>query len=154
MPYSTVEILEHHAAGAGAYPSGKALAPDAARAWATVTGGGSGRLGAARVRDSARREWLVEAHRDRGRGRLLVLRPAHGDNEPIRASADGHRPDAYLPITGEEWTLLALLAAGREGDAGREDEELAAAAFRLVDRMVVEAQHRGLMGAAEDEDEP
>ncbi len=153
MPYSPAEILERHAAGAAAYPNGKPLAPDAASAWSTVTVEGRGLLGSARVRDSARREWLVEAHRDRARGRLLVLRPAHGDNEPFRASADGYRPEAFLPIAGEEWTLLALLAAGRAGDAGREDEELASAAFPLVDRMVREAQHRLLMGESEDEDE-
>lgn len=152
MPYSPAEILERHAAGAAAYPNGRPLAPDAAQAWSAVTGGGSGLLGSAQVRDSARREWLVEAHRDRARGRLLVIRPAHGDNEPFRASADGHRPEAYLPIAGEEWMLLALLAAGHTGDAGREDEELAAAAFPVVDRMVREAHHRLLMGEAEDED--
>lgn len=151
MPYTPAEILERYAAGAAAYPGGKPLAPDAADAWSAVTRGGAGRLGAARVRDSARREWLVEAHRDRARGRLLVLRPVQGDNEPFRASADGQRPDAYLPITGEEWTLLALLAAGRSGDAGREDEELATAAFRLVDRMVRDAQHHQLMGASEED---
>lgn len=152
MPYTPAEILERHAAGAPAYPSGKPLAPDAAAAWAAVTGGASGRLGAATVRDSARRQWLLEAHRDRGRGRMLVLRPAHGDNEPFRASADGYRPEAFLQIAGEEWTLLALLAAGHDGDAGREDEELAAAAFRVVDRLVRDAQHRLLMGESEDED--
>lgn len=153
MPYAPAEILERYAAGAAAYPSGKPLAPDAADAWSAVTRAGAGTLGAARVRDSARREWLVEARRDRARGRLLVLRPSQGDNEPFRASADGHRPDAYLPISGEEWTLLALLAAGRPGDEGREDEELATAAFRLVDRMVRDAQHQQLMGASEDEDD-
>lgn len=153
MPYSPAEILERHAAGATEYPNGRPLAPDAAAAWSAVTGGGGGLLGAARIRDSARREWKVEAHRDRARGRLLVLRPAHGDNEPFRASADGYRPEAFLQIAGEEWTLLALLAAGREGDAGREDDELADAAFRLVDRMVRDAQHRLLMGESEDEDE-
>jgi hypothetical protein len=152
VPYTPAEILERHAAGEAAYPSGKPLARDAATAWAAVTGGATGLLGAATVRDSARREWRVEAHRDRARGRMLVLRPVHGDNEPFRASADGYRPEAFLPIAGEEWTLLALLAAGHEGDAGREDEELAAAAFRLVDRLVREAQHRLLMGESEDED--
>jgi hypothetical protein len=152
MPYSPAEILERHAVGAAAYPNGKPLAPDSATAWSAVTGGGSGLLGSAKVPDSARRAWLVEAHRDRGRGRMLVLRPVHGDNEPFRASADGYRPEAFLPVTGEEWTLLALLAAGHAGDAGREDEELATAAFRLVDRLVREAQHRLLMGESEDED--
>jgi hypothetical protein len=152
VPYTPAEILERHAAGETAYPNGKPLAPDAATAWAAVTGGGTGLLGSVTVRDSARREWRLEAHRDRGRGRMLVLRPVHGDNEPFRASADGHRPEAFLPIAGEEWTLLALLAAGREGDAGREDEELAGAAFRVVDRLVREAQHRLLMGESEDED--
>ena len=151
MPYTPAEILERHAAGAAAYPNGRALAADAAAAWVAATGG-SGSLGSARVRDSARREWLVEAHRDRGRGRMLVLRPVHGDNEPFRASADGYRPEAFLPITGEEWTLVALLAAGHAGDEGRPDEELATAVFRLVDRMVREAQHRLLMGESEDED--
>jgi hypothetical protein len=105
---------------------------------------------AVEVRDSARRAWRVEARRDARRGRFLVLRPAHGDNEPFRAAADGWRPDAYLPITAEDWDLLARLAAsgGEPEDAALRDE-----AFRRVDRMVVEAQHRGLMGAAEDEDE-
>jgi mannose/cellobiose epimerase-like protein (N-acyl-D-glucosamine 2-epimerase family) len=49
--------------------------------------------------------------------------------------------------------VLALLAAGHDGDAGRPDEELATAAMRLVDRMVRDAHHRQLLGASEDEDE-
>jgi hypothetical protein len=95
----------------------------------------------------------VEARRDEGRGRTLVLRPVHGDNEPFRASADRHRPDAFLPISETEWTLFALLAQGHDGDAGRADEELATAAARLADRLVREAQHRLLMGASEDEED-
>jgi hypothetical protein len=105
---------------------------------------------AVEVRDSARRSWRVEARRDARRGRFLVLRPAHGDNEPFRAAADGWRPDAYLSITAEDWDLLARLAA-RGGEP--EDTALRDEAFRRVDRMVVEAQHRGLMGAAQDEDD-
>jgi hypothetical protein len=108
---------------------------------------------AVEVRDSARRSWRVEARRDARRGRFLVLRPAHGDNEPFRAAADGWRPDAYLPITAEDWDLLARLAA--RGAEGRSPEEAALRdeAFRRVDRMVVEAQHRGLMGAAQDDED-
>lgn len=151
MPSAPADLLERYAASASAHPGGKPLAPDAARAWEGITRS-EGRLGSARVRDSARRDWLVEAHRDPGRGRYLVIRPVHGDNEPFRASADGHRPEVYLPIPATEWSLLALLAVGRDGDEGREDEELRDAAFRIVDRMVVEAQHRSLMGEAEDED--
>jgi hypothetical protein len=108
---------------------------------------------AVEVRDSARRAWRVEARRDARRGRFLVLRPAHGDNEPFRAAADGFRPDAYLPIAPEDWDLLARLAARADGAGTPEDEALRHEALRRVDRMVVEAQHRGLMGAAEDEDE-
>lgn len=108
---------------------------------------GEGRLGAARVRDSARRLWIVEARRDPGRGRTLVVSPAHGDLEPFRCSADGHRPDTHLAVSATDWTLLALLAAGRDGDDGREDEALRSEAFRTLDRLVREAQHRSLLGA-------
>lgn len=141
-------ILERFAAAArepGATPPDVAL-------WTAVTTA-SGRLGAARVRDSARRSWSVEPHRDARRGRFVIARPLHGDNEPFRASADGYRPEAYLPITADEWTLLALLAHGGEEAEGRADDELRRAAFVLVDRMVVEAQHGLLTGAAEDEDD-
>jgi hypothetical protein len=153
MPYEPVEILARYAAGEGAHPNGKALASDARAAWDALQREDAGLLGSARTRDSARREWLVEAHRDRRRGRFLVLRPVHGDLEPFRASADRYRPDTHLAISGEDWTLLALLAAGHGGDAGRPDEELASAAFRTLDRMVRDAQHRLLMGEAEDEDD-
>jgi hypothetical protein len=148
-------ILAAYASGARHHPGGSLLAPDAAEAWRAVQGvvGETARLGAARVRDSARREWIVEARRDPARGRVLVFSPAHGDLEPFRASADGYRPDTHLPVTGVEWSIFGLLAAGREADAGRDDDELRNAAFRLFDRIVREAQHRQLLGAADDEDD-
>jgi hypothetical protein len=152
MPYDPADIVARYEAGAAAHPNGKPLGPEP-RAALEATARGAGRLGAARLRDSARREWIVEARRDPGRGRTLVFRPAHGDNEPFRASADGHRPDAFLPVSATEWSVFALLAVGHDGDAGRPDEELATAAGRLADRIVREAQHRLLMGASEDEDE-
>lgn len=153
MPYEPAEILQRYSAGDASYPNGRALAPDARAAWDALQRPDAGMLGSARTRDSARREWIVEAHRERRRGRLLVLRPVHGDLEPFRATVDGYRPETHLAIGADDWSLLALLVAGHGGDAGRPDEELAAAAFRIVDRMVREAQHRLLMGAAEDEDE-
>lgn len=148
-------IVDAYASGTGRYPRGAALAPDAAQAWDAVKGAARerARLGAARVRDSARREWIVEARTDPARGRSLVASPAHGDLEPFRASPDGRSPDTHLAISGVEWTVFALLAAGHEGDAGRQDETLRDAAFRLLDRMVRDAQHRQLLGAAEDEEE-
>jgi hypothetical protein len=103
------------------------------------------------LHDSARREWRVELRQDRARGRCVVLSPAHGDLEPFRASADGYRPDTHLPVTADEWTVFARLADAHE-DAAPEEEALRTAAFRLLDRMVREAQHRQLLGAAEDED--
>jgi hypothetical protein len=148
-------VVERYAAAAAAAATG---APDTkageAAAWDRMTRA-AGRLGAARVRDSARRTWLVEPHRDDRRGRFVVVRPVRGDNEPFRASADGFRPEAYLAVSETEWALLALLALDRDGDGddGREDDELRHAVFSLVDRMVIDAQHRLLMGAAEDEDE-
>jgi hypothetical protein len=146
-------IVERYAAAADAAATGApGGAGGEAAAWNGMTRA-AGRLGAARVRDSARRTWLVEPHRDARRGRFVVVRPVRGDNEPFRASADAFRPEAYLPISDAEWALLALLALGREGDDGREDEELRHAAFGLVDRMVIDAQRRLLMGAAEDEDD-
>jgi hypothetical protein len=148
-------VVERYAAAAAAAATG---APDTkageAAAWDRMTRA-AGRLGAARVRDSARRTWLVEPHRDDRRGRFVVVRPVRGDNEPFRASADGFRPEAYLAVSETEWALLALLALDRDGDGddGREDDELRHAVFSLVDRMVIDAQHRLLMGAAEDEAE-
>ncbi len=153
MPYEPAEILERYESGASAHPNGKALAPDAQAAFRALQRSDAGLLGSARTRDSARREWIVDAHRERRRGRFLVLRPVHGDLEPFRATADGYRPDTHLAVSAEDWTLLALFAAGHAGDAGRPDEELSAAVFRVVDRMVREAQHGLLMGAAEDEED-
>ena len=153
MPYAPKEIAEAYASGVVRYPNGHPLAPDAAAAWQSVSRGGARSLGSARVRDSARREWVVEPRRDPSGRRILVVSPAHGDLEPFRASPDGHHPETHLAIHGDDWTLLALLATGRAGDDGREDDELRTAAFRLVDGMVREAQHRLLMGAADEEDE-
>lgn len=107
-----------------------------------IDGGSAG----TRVRDSARREWILETRRD-ARGRIAVLRPAHGDLEPFRASPDGHPADTHLPIAATEWELLDRAAAAKPGA----DPALDAAAFRLVDRLVREAQHRQLMGAADEE---
>ena len=144
-------IVERYAAAAAAAATG---APGAAEAlaWDRMTRA-AGRLGAAQVRDSARRTWLVEPRRDARRGRIVVVRPVRGDNEPFRASADGYRSEAYLPISDSDWAVLALLALERDGDEGADDEALRHAAFRLVDRMVIDAQHRLLMGASEDEDD-
>lgn len=141
-------ILDRYSGAGGAPAHG-----DTAERWAAVTSA-AGRLGTAQVRDSARRRWLVEPWRDERRGRFVVVRPVSGDNEPFRASADGYGTETYLQISGAEWTLLGLLAYGHAGGDGRADEQLRRAAFVLVDRMVVEAQHRLLMGASgDDEDE-
>jgi hypothetical protein len=151
MPYQPQEIVARYAAGALTHPDGRPLAPDARAAWSAVTGGRSGALGSARVRDSAQRRWSVSARRDPGPGRHLVVSPVQGDNEPFRAAADRCRPGTDLPISGDEWTLLALLAVDRADDEGRDDAVLREAAFRLVDRMVRAAQHLLLMGAADDD---
>jgi hypothetical protein len=103
-----------------------------------------GALGAVEVPDSARRAWRVEVHRD-ARGRWLLVSPVRGDNEPFRASADGHRPGSWLPTDADEWELLARLCAGPD------DERLRHEAFRVVDRLVRAAQHALLMGASEDD---
>ncbi len=152
MPLDVETILRAYSSGAASHPNGKPLPPDAAEAWQAVSGTAA-RLGSARLRDSARREWVVEPRRDPSRGRTLVFSPAHGDLEPFRASADGHAPDTHLPVTGVEWSIFGLLAAGHERDEGREDEELRTAAFRLLDRMVREAQHRQLLGLVDEDDE-
>ena len=148
----TDDLVQRYAAAAAGSSAGSTLPGDAAQAWEGITTG-VGRLGAARLRDSARRRWMVEAHRDGLRGRILVVSPVQGDNEPFRASADGYRAETYLPISSAEWSLLALLAYGHDGDEGRDDEALRNEAFRVLDRLVVQAQHLALMGAAEDDDE-
>lgn len=145
-------ILERYSRRSSA-PGAGAMPDEAANAWRAAMGGQEGTLGAVAVRDSARRRWTVEVRRDESRGRFVVVSPVQGDNEPFRASADGYRPDTHLRISENEWSLLALLAFGHQGDEGRDDEELRNEAFRLVDRMVVAAQHQMLMGAAEDEDD-
>jgi hypothetical protein len=102
---------------------------------------------AARLRDSARREWLIDARRDPERGRILVVSPAHGDLEPFRASADHFAPDRYLQIDDEQWTVFERFVERSD------DEQLRSAAFRRFDAMVRAAQHQSLLGAAEDDDE-
>jgi hypothetical protein len=103
--------------------------------------------GSTRLRDSARREWLIEARRDPLRGRILVVSPVHGDLEPFRASADHFAPDRYLQIDDEQWTLFAELAERPD------DERLRSAGFQAFDAIVRAAQHQSLLGAAEDDDE-
>ena len=106
-----------------------------------------GGRGSARLRDSARREWVIEARSDPARGRLLVVSPFHGDLEPFRASADHFAPDRYLQIDDEKWTLFARLVERPE------DQQPRSTAARAFDAMVRAAQHQPLLGAAEDDDE-
>lgn len=75
------------------------------------------------------------------------------DPSAKEAALPGPDRDAHPPVeaAATEWTAFALLAAGEHGGGGHvEDEELALQVARLLDRMVREAQHRGL---AFDEDE-
>ncbi|MFO0581661.1 MAG: hypothetical protein U0229_05280 [Anaeromyxobacter sp.] len=110
----------------------------------------SGALGTVDLEDSARRQWAVDVRRD-PRGRYLQFRPIGVDLERFRASADGHRPDEWLGITPLEWTAFALVAGGPRGaEAAGDEAELAQHVRRLLDRMVRDAQHRGLVF---DEDE-
>jgi hypothetical protein len=144
MPLSLEEIVAGYQAGATSHRNGKRLAHGARARWDAA------QAGTLLLRDSARRQWGVDVRRD-GRGRYLQLRPIGIDIERFRASADGHRPAEWLPIAPLDWTAFALVAAAPHGPDGQEeDEELAAQVRRLLDRMVREAQHRGL---AFDEDE-
>lgn len=151
MPLSLDEIAAAYRGGADHYPDGRPLAPDAAALWRAAGDPSLREVGSLRTRDSARREWSVDVRRDPARGRYLQFRPLGGDLERFRASADGHRPDEWLAISPAEWTAFALFAAGThagEGQVG--DRELAFAIPKLADRMVRDAQHRGLVF---DEDE-
>ena len=150
MPLSLEEIVADYQAGATSHQNGKRLADGARARWDAVQARAAGQLGTVVLRDSARRQWGVDVRRD-GRGRYLQLRPIGIDIERFRASADGHRPAEWLPIAPLDWTAFALVAAGPGSPEGQEEDgELAVQVRRLLDRMVREAQHRGL---AFDEDE-
>lgn len=150
MPLRLEQILEAYARGAALHQSQRPLAADAAGLWRAVLEPAGERVGSVQLRDSARRQWAVDVRRD-GRGRYLQFRPIAVDIERFRASADGWNAEEWLPIAPEEWTAFALFAAGQHDGAGhREDEELALLVPRLLDRMVRQAQHRGL---AFDDDE-
>lgn len=150
MPLALHEILAAYAEGATAHRSHKPLAADSGGLWRAVQAAGATQLGSVRLRDSARRQWAVDVRRDH-RGRYLQIRPVAVDIERFRASADGWSPEEWLRIAPEEWMAFALFAAGEHDGSGHlEDEELALAVPRLLDRMVREARHRGL---AFDEDE-
>ena len=150
MPLTIEQVVSAYEAGAGKHVNGKSLAGLPGAAWATVQDASVERIGSVTVRDSARRQWGVDVRRD-GRGRYLQFRPVGIDMERFRASADGHLPEEWLPITPIEWTAFALFAAGaHDGQGHVEDEELAVQVARAVDRMVREAQHRGVVF---DEDE-
>ncbi|HEY6099479.1 MAG TPA: hypothetical protein VIW03_08620 [Anaeromyxobacter sp.] len=151
MPLSLDEIAAAYRAGAERYPDGRPLARDAAALWRAASDPAVREVGSVRTRDSARREWTVDVRREPGRGRYLQFRPRGSDLERFRASADGHRPDEWLAIPPAEWTAFALFAAGAHGGEGQaEDRELDLAIPKLADRMVRDAQHRGLVF---DEDE-
>jgi hypothetical protein len=151
MPVSLDEIAAAYRAGAERYPDGRPLAPDAAGLWSAASDPARREVGSVRTRDSAGREWIVDVRREPGRGRYLQFRPVGSDLERFRASADGHRPDEWLAIAPAEWVAFALFASGPHGGEGQSgDRELAFAVPKLVDRMVRDAQHRGL---AFDEDE-
>lgn len=150
MPLRLDQILDAYARGAAEHESRQPLAADPAGLWRAVQEPAGERLGSVQLRDSARRQWAVDVRRDH-RGRYLQFRPIAVDIERFRASADGWNAEEWLAISPQEWTAFALFAAGRHDGAGhREDRELGLAVPRLLDRMVREAQHRGL---AFDEDE-
>jgi hypothetical protein len=150
MPLSLEEIVAGYQAGATSHQNGKRLAEGSRARWDAAQAATAGQVGTLLLRDSARRQWGVDVRRD-GRGRFLQLRPIGIDIERFRASADGYRPSEWLPIAPLDWTAFALVAAGPPVPEGQDaDEELAVQVRRLLDRMVREAQHRGL---AFDEDE-
>ena len=149
MPMTLKKTLESYAQGLEAHPSGKQLAPDARRIWETAHDTGTARIGSLTMKDSARRTWGVDVRRD-ARGRYLQFRPIGIDIERFRASAEGHLPSEWLPVDPDEWTAFALLTVAERLAGPVEDEELSTHVRHLLDRMVREAQHRGL---AFDEDE-
>jgi len=150
MPLSLEEIVADYQAGATSHQNGKRLADGARARWDAVQAQAAGQLGTVLLRDSARRQWGVDVRRD-GRGRYLQLRPIGIDIERFRASADGHLPQEWLPIAPLEGSAFALhAAAARAAGETVADEELITQVRQLLDRMVREAQHRGL---AFDEDE-
>jgi len=150
MPLPLETIVAGYEAGAESHHDGKRLAQGARALWDAAHAAGGGQVGTVLLRDSARRQWGVDVRRD-GRGRYLQFRPVGIDIERFRASADGHQPTEWLPVAAIEWLAFAILAAGEHGLAGHEeDEALMLQVRRLLDRMVREAQHRGL---AFDEEE-
>jgi hypothetical protein len=150
MPVSLQAVIAAYEAGAEKHASGKPLLPGARAIWEAAHGAGPLEVGSCELRDSARRSWRVDVRRDR-RGRYLQFRPVGIDIERFRASADGHLPQEWLPIAPLEWSAFALHAAAAKAAGGTvADEELAPQVRQLLDRMVREAQHRGL---AFDEDE-
>jgi hypothetical protein len=151
MPVSLEAVIAAYEAGAERHASEKPLVPDARAVWEAAHGTGPIEVGNCEMRDSARRNWRVDVRRDR-RGRYLQFRPIGIDIERFRASADGHLPQEWLPIAPLEWSAFALHAAAAKAPGGTvADEELIAHVRQLLDRMVREAQHRGLV-FDEDED--
>lgn len=101
----------------------------------------------AELQDSARRAWRVELRQDPTKGRFAIFSPVHGDLEPFRASVNGYRPDAYLPMDEEAWKIFEAFLDRPEDDTARAD------ARRVFDRLVRAAQHASLLGAVDDDEE-
>ena len=152
MPLPLEEIVADYAAGAASHRDGTKLLASSSAIWARVQSPTSAQVGIVSLRDSARRQWAVDVRRD-GRGRYLQFRPIGIDLERFRASADGHLPSEWLPIDDLGGSAFAIFSAAGGGEDGP-DGELAFHVRRLLDRMVREAHHGGLVFDEDEDEEP
>lgn len=81
---------------------------------------GKQNFGQVTVRDDSFQVWEVSIRKTGDRGRYLRFELVGESSKSFRASADGYKPEEYLPITVTEWNVFAAVAANQTDQEAQE----------------------------------
>lgn len=98
--------------------------------WNEIHHGGKDDVGSVFMDDSSMSLWEVKVRITGNRGRYLKIKSKPNESREFRASADGYKPEKYLPITPDEWSVFAHLTKSKN------DPKLYANAQTILNRLV------------------
>jgi hypothetical protein len=126
-------IIALYKAGKAAYKVGSQVK----NIYDLVSQGGKDKVGSVLMRDSNGNLWEVKVRATGKRGRYIKITSKPKASREIRASVDDYKPEKYLFITSDEWTIFALFAEGKDDWQGRlEDQDLYSNAKSILNRLV------------------